>query len=698
MKAPRAPSAPFRGRSYWLSLLLLCASASCSDTPTIQQPIRSAPERGLSPTGAVAMEAALQRMANNTDPARCFAELMAVASMPREAGSPTAEAAALHVQQQMQLHGLQTRIEEHAVLLPEPVEARLEMLQPVAWQATVHEQALPEDPDTAVFPQSLPVLAYSPDCDVTAPLVYVNRGLPSDYSALKQQGIKVEGRIGIARYGGSYRGTKLKLAASEGLLGLVLYCDPADDGFAKGDAWPRGPWRPESSLQRGSVLDISTFSGDPLTPLAPAIPSVARVRLEDAPGIPAIGGLAITARDAAALLSRLAGPSVPAGFQGALPFAYHCGGDDSVRVHLRLRSRWSTRTIRNVIGEIRGAVDPEVRILVTAHRDAWCAGAMDNATGTVALTTMAGLLGRLARQGLKPARTITLISTDAEEYGLIGSTEFAEFHDDELTRGAALCINLDAVVSGAHFGSGGAPELRCFVETAALVVPELVDYATRAMGSGSDFAPFLQRTGLPALSVESSGPYGVYHSVCDTRAWMRQHGDPDGTRLAKVALAASAIAFSAADSTVHALDCRALVRWLRGESAPLETQLSPEELSALTLRHSHLERASERVAQSISETAACDPDPVRLTGVNRQLATLGRALLLDKTALPFRNALLGVDPQSGYGARTLPVLRDCVALPTGPQRDESFATYLAVLDRFAQSLWTIDAALRAAQP
>lgn len=686
-------------RNLWLIVvLLLLATQACTDAPVVSGPIRPAPLRGVSPTGAIALDAALQRMTRSIDPARCLAELMAIASMPREAGSPSAEAAALHVQQQFLLHGLQARIEEHEVLLPEPLEAQLEMLLPMAWQATLQEPALPEDPDTLVMPQSLPILAYSPDCDVSAPLVYVNRGLAADYAALADAGVRTAGCIGIARLGGSFRGTKLKLAAQHGLRGLVVYADPGDDGFAKGDVWPRGPWRPDAALQRGSVLDIATFTGDPLTPGRAALPGVPRVQLDEAPGIPAIGGLAVSARDAATLLTRLSGPAVPAGFQGALPFAYHCGGTDGVQVRLLLRSRWSRRTIRNVVGELRGTVDPDVRVLMTAHRDSWCAGAMDNATGTAALTTVASLLGRLAAQGLKPARTITLISTDAEEFGLIGSTEFAEAHDAEIQRGAALCINLDAVVSGAHFSSGGAPELRCVAETAAAAVPELTTFETRAMGSGSDFAPFLHRAGVPALGIDSSGPYGVYHSLYDTRAWMRVHGDPDGSRLARVALAAAALAFSAADSTILALDVQALVRWVKAESDALARDLDAVELRALALRHDYIERAGARVAATIGAVAAADPDPVRLAGANRQLATLGRALCHAPEAGLFRHALLAVDPASGYAARTLPLLRQAVAMPPGPQRAESLAAHIAALDRLAEVLWQIDASLRAARP
>lgn len=664
-----------------LVLLLLLATA-CAELGPAEPDSKLPATRGLAPSvAAPQMQLALARMRAHTSPARCSAHLKTLSNNSRLAGSAESRLAALHVQQQFLLHGLNARIEEHEVLLPWPLEASVEMLAPFAWKATLTEAPLAQAAESTPM---LPVLAFSPDTEATGRVVYLNRGLAADYAAVASAGVAVQGAIGIARYGGSYRGTKLRIAAEHGLAALVLYCDPQDDGFVRGDVWPKGPWRPMDSLQRGSALDIGQIMGDPLTPGVGALPGATRLALQDAVGIPAIGGIAITAADASTLLSALGGPVVPTGFQGALPFTYHLGGDAKVMLRLSARSEWRTRTIQNVIAEVRGTIDPHVSVMLSAHRDSWGPGCVDNAGGTAALLECAELIGRLAAQGLRPARTITFCSFDAEEFGIIGSAEYAETHERALYAGQALCLNLDASITGPEFTVSAAPEAGHFVRTALAARTEPTEWTPRVAGGGSDHAPFLQRFATPSVSVGSEGPYGVYHSAYDTFQYMQRFADPEGRRTSDVACTTASIAWAAADSTLLAFDVVAQARWTASEFEKVRAGLSSAELSAIDTALRSLQTAALALAVQIARAASSDPDPTRLIGANRLLANLPRHLLhadMEAGRQGFRNVLVGIDPADGYSAFPLPSLRQAKDLKAGPLRVRAVGVLVEALQR-----------------
>ncbi|HZH31554.1 MAG TPA: M28 family metallopeptidase [Pyrinomonadaceae bacterium] len=481
---------------------------------------------------------------------------------PHVAGTPADYRTAVYVRDQLRKFGISAELKEYEVLLPYPKRPTvLELVAPRRVRLDLQEAVLPQDPSSA-HAGIIPLFnAYSASGDVTAPLVYVNYGLPDDYAALKKINVDVRGRIVIARYGRSFRGVKAKVAEENGAVGLIIYSDPADDGYVQGDVYPNGPWRPETSAQRGSVQYLFQYPGDPLTPGKPATPGTVRLKQDDpALNIPRIPVQPISYGDARRLLEPLGGAVRPSGFQGGLPFAYHVGGTEDVRVHLKTEMDFQMRTIWNVIGRIEGAEERDRWIVLGNHRDAWTFGAVDPNSGTAAMLELARGFGELLKQNWRPRRTIIFGSWDAEEQGLIGSTEWVEEHAAELREKAVAYLNMDSAVSGANFSASSVPSLWRLIRGAARDVrdpktgksvyqawqdrvrearpeAELTEAASgadantaeariNALGSGSDYTPFLQHLGVSALDMGFGGDYGVYHSAYDSFNWMEKFGDP----------------------------------------------------------------------------------------------------------------------------------------------------------------------------
>jgi N-acetylated-alpha-linked acidic dipeptidase len=370
----------------------------------------------------------------------------------------------------------------------------------------------------------------------------------------------VTGKIAIARYGNSFRGVKAQVAQDHGAVGLIIYSDPADDGYMQGDVYPQGPWRPAGSAQRGSVQFLSTAPGDPLTPGKPAIPGVPRLKLEEVKNLPRIPVQPISYGDAKRLLEPLRGAVRPKGFQGGFPFPYHVGGTDYVRVRLKTLMDYQIRKIWNVISRIDGNEEKDRWVIMGNHRDAWTFGAVDPNSGTTAMLEAARGFGVLLKKGWKPRRTILLCSWDGEEYGLLGSTEWVEENAAELKEKAVAYLNVDSAVSGANFGASSVPSMWKLIRGATRDVkdpksghsiyqqwqdrareqqPEaeltdaelgsdtpIAEARIGALGSGSDFTPFLQHIGVPATDMGFGGDYGVYHSAYDSFYWMSHFGDP----------------------------------------------------------------------------------------------------------------------------------------------------------------------------
>ena len=485
-----------------------------------------------------------------------------MSSKPHHVGSPWSKQNAEFIAEKFESWGFETEIEIFDVLMPFPIIRKLEMVGPNKVSLQLKEPAFDEDATSGITKDLLPGFnAFSADGDVTAELVYVNYGIPADYEELERLGIKVEGKIILARYGGSWRGIKPKVAREKGAIGCILYSDPKDDGYFQGDVYPDGPYRMEHGLQRGSVLDMPLYPGDPLTPGYGAKPDVERLAIEDAPTIMKIPVMPISYADALPLLKALEGPVAPASWRGALPVTYHIG-PGPIKVHLQLKFDWGLRRAYNPVAKLKGSVYPDEWIMRGNHHDGWAQGAADPISGMVSLMEEARAIGELVKTGWRPKRTLVYAGWDAEEPGLLGSTEWVEYHLDEIQEKMVVYINTDGTgvgfmgVSGSHslekFVNEVASELKDPVQDVTLKKrirsrlrisgnkdAERDDLRIYPLGSGSDYTAFIHHAGVPALNIgfggESGG--GSYHSIFDSYDHYKRFSDGDyiyGTTLAKV--------------------------------------------------------------------------------------------------------------------------------------------------------------------
>jgi N-acetylated-alpha-linked acidic dipeptidase len=475
-----------------------------------------------------------------------------ITAHPHPVGSPYGKENAEFIAGLFRSWGFDTEIEEFRVLFPTPKLRRLEMTAPVPFTASLSEPVLADDHSEGALP---PYNAYSPDGDVTGELVYVNMGRPQDYADLERRGIDVRGKIVLARYGGGWRGLKPKVAAEHGAIGCIVFSDPRPFGFFEGDVYPTGGWLPEQGVQRGSMLDITLYDGDPLTPSVGATGNAARLPREAAQTIPRIPVQPISYGDALPLLKALTGPIAPAEWRGGLPLTYHLGPGPA-RVHLAIASDWRMVTAYDVLARLAGSEHPEQWILRGNHHDAWVQGASDPVSALVALLGEAKAVGALAKQGWRPKRTILYAAWDGEEAGLLGSAEWAETHAAELSEHLAAYINSDGNSRGFP-GTIGTATLTTLVQQAYrdVIDPETgVSVAVRLRASalldgtpdeqrlagedkplplkplstGTDYSPFLAFLGVPAVDTGYGGEeeYGVYHTSYDSFAHFTRFVDP----------------------------------------------------------------------------------------------------------------------------------------------------------------------------
>ena len=526
-------------------------AAQAGGSPDPRAPAADGPLLGFGESAAsvqLALESEFDALLD-ADNLRAWMERMTAA--PFYVGSPHNRANAEFTADLFREWGYEVEIEEYRVLFPTPRIRELAMLSPEPFTASLAEPPLEEDPTSAVEGRLPTYNAYSADGDVTGELVYVNQGIPADYEDLERMGIDVRGRVVIARYGGSWRGIKPKVAAEHGAIATILYSDPRDDGYYQGDTYPEGPFRRADGVQRGSVADMPLFPGDPLTPGIGATEDAPRLSLEEAPTLMRIPVLPISHADALPLLRALEGPVAPPSWRGALPITYHVGpGPAQVRV--RLEFDWDLQPAYNVIARLEGSDFPDEWVMRGNHRDGWALGAQDPISGHVSMMEEARAIGALARQGHGPRRTVVYASWDAEEPGLLGSTEWAEHHAAELDERLAIYINTDG--SGRGFlRMGGSHTLQTLMNQVAAAVEdpqtgvtlwereharravegdrepgERAELALAPLGSGSDYTPFLQHLGVASLHLsfggESSG--GSYHSQYDSFDHYTRFGDP----------------------------------------------------------------------------------------------------------------------------------------------------------------------------
>src|SRR3984957_55759 len=719
--------------------LIACAAAGASDgaapvagSAAAEGPAGAAEIPGFSSSGAAAQMQLERRFDSGLSAADLRSWMQQMSSEPNHVGSAHDKANAEFQLRMFREWGWEASIETFSVLYPTPREVTVELVAPTRFTARLTEPAGAGDLSSSKTKDELPAYnVYGADGDVTAELVYVNHVMPDDYKELERQGVDVKGRIVLTRYGGGWRGLKPKLAYEHGAVGCLIYSDPRDDGYGEGDTYPKGGYRPRDGVQRGSVQDLTLYSGDPLTPGVGATADAKRLAIKDAKTILKIPVLPISYAAAEPLLAALGGRVAPDGWRGGLPLTYHMGPGPA-KVHLKVLSNWGQKTIYDVIAKIRGSDEPDRWIIRGNHHDGWVFGATDPLAGQIALMAEAKAIGKLVRDGWRPRRTLVYASWDGEEPGLLGSTEWAETHAGELKSKAILYINSDTNGRG-YLDVGGSHALQHFAseaardvkdpETGASVLARAVarervanydagghgevtsDLKLGALGSGSDFTPFLQHLGVNSLNLgfEGETEYGVYHSAYDSFDHFRRFVDPTfqyGVALAKVTgrlvlrtaqgdlLPARESDFAAAvagfDDELHKLadstrvKTHDLANLLDGDayrlaadptkprSPPLRTAEVPY------LNFAELDNAVEKLKQSASafdreyarlsatEDAQFKPQRERLNGALTSL----EQTLTDAHGGPgrewYQHMMYAPGMYTGYGVKTLPGIREAI--------------------------------------
>jgi N-acetylated-alpha-linked acidic dipeptidase len=575
----------------------------------------------------------------------------------------------------------------------------------------------------------MPFNGMSPSGDAQADVVYANYGTPEDFEKLEKLKVDVRGKIVLVRYGQNFRGVKEFIAQEHGAAGVIIYSDPFDDGWRRGDKYPDGPWRPDTGVQRGSVGYMFEFPGDPTTPGIPSLPSLPdtqRVPPEKSAQMPKIPVTPLSYHDAWPILQHLGGPDSPREWQGALPFTYHVG-PGPVRVKMHLKQDYQIRTLWDVIGRVRGSESPDEWVVAGNHRDAWVYGAVDPNSGTAAMLEAVHGVGELLKSGWRPKRTMIFASWDGEEEGLMGSTEWAEQHESELANAPAY-FNMDVGVSGPKFGASAVPSLKQFLRDVTKAVPSpkggtvyeawqkvdqpggsLTQSPTEAigdgrhlptvsvkgdvpvgdLGSGSDYSAFQQHLGVPSSDISSTGPYGVYHSVFDNFAWFKKFGDPDFVYEQQMARVFGMEVLRMADADVLPYDYeqygKEISAYLDAAAKRAENKFGSRvlDLSAVDAAAKHFQDAGAKIL-------AKQKNPPRDTArLNSALRNAERALLVPE-GLPhrpwFRHAIYAPGEYTGYAAVVIPGVNEALDKGDAERTRQQLAVLAAALERAAKAL------------
>ena len=661
------------------------------------------------------------------DPKRAEEHLRTLTQAPHMAGTREDKATADYVAEKFREAGLDTEIEEYKVWMNYPLEISVDVTAPAGVHmhgpTPEHVSSDPYQDDARIV---TPFSSMSPSGDVEAEVIYANYGSPDDFKKLDQMKVNVHGKIVIMRYGQNFRGVKVFLAQEHGAAGVILYSDPSDDGWKKGDKYPDGPWRPDTAVQRGSIGFIFKYSGDPTTPGTASLPALGadqRVPPEKSAQLPRIPTTPLSYADAWPILEHLAGPDSPRDWQGALPFTYHVG-PGPVKVKMHLKQDFQLRTIWDVIGTVRGSDEPDQLVVAGNHRDAWVFGAVDPNSGTAAMLEAAHGIGELLKSGWKPRRTMIFGSWDGEEEGLIGSTEWGEAHEKELANAAAY-FNMDVAVSGSNFGASAVPSLKQFLRDVTAAVPspkggtvydewqktgqnregvpqqEAVgagyrtsagqkkpDPAVGDLGSGSDYTVFLQHLGVPAADIGSTGPYGVYHSAFDNFNWFKKFGDPDFVYEQQMARIFGLEAIRMADAEVLPYDYeeygKEIVAYL--DAAEKKSEL---EFGGKALNFSDVTKAARRFQQVGAKTLTRQGNPHDSQKLNHTLLQTERALLLPD-GLPnrpwFHHSIYAPGVYTGYAAVVVPGINEAIDAHDLPSAHVQIDALTAALIRATKTL------------
>ena len=602
------------------------------------------------------------------------------------AGTPAQARTRDYVIAQMKSWGLETEVRGYDIWMPHPTDVRVWRVAPDTLRLNLAEPVVPNDPASSL-PQYPTVNGYSGQGDVTGEVVYVNYGLIEDYAQLDSLGISVKGKIAIARYGRSFRGIKAREAERHGAAALIIYSDPQDDGFVRGDVYPEGPMRPAGGVQRGSVLNSD---GDPSTPSYPSTRNAPRLS-ESNMDIPHIPVVPMSYGNASELLRSVRGKNVPQPWQGGLAFRYHIGpGPVKARVVVHDdRATHALKPIYDTFGIIRGSELPDELVIVGGHRDAWGPGTADNVSGTVSVLEAARAVAEQVKNGMRPKRTIVFATWDAEEWGLIGSVEYVEDDSLRLTKNAVAYFNQDVAAQGPHFNAGGSPSLRPTIRSVASEVPDpngrgsvysewrrgaaVADSIEPTMGDpggGSDFAPFYNHLGIPIAEWGFGGAGGVYHSQYDDFNWMSKFGDPGFLYHAAAARIAAGMVLRVANADVLPYDYVEYARTMRSYLSNIDRAFAQRRWDAasptapLRLAIDHMEEtalgfSSARDAALASGTAGKDA----LEETNRALMRVERALTRAEglRGRPwFRNLIYVADEDNGYANMALPTVNEAI--------------------------------------
>jgi N-acetylated-alpha-linked acidic dipeptidase len=651
-------------------------------------------------------------------------ELKILTAEPHWASSPEDYKTAQYVAEKFKAAGLQTQIVPYRVWLNKPV--KIEITAVDASGKKLMAGPTPEHVDPKAYggdpfqddPRVLPAFnGSSASGDVTADAVYANYGTLEDFKKLKELGVDVKGKIVLVRYGANFRGVKVYIAQQYGAAGVIIYSDPADDGYVRGDKYPRGPMRPDSGVQRGSVQFLPIYAGDPSSPgvgATPDLPDSARVMDPTKMNQPSIPANPLSYKDAAPILEALDGPATPREWQGGLPFTYHLGGTGAVKVHMHLEQDYKLRTIWDVIGTIPGE-DTEHWVVAGNHRDAWVYGAVDPNSGTAAMLEAVHGLGALLKQGWKPKRSIVVCSWDAEEEGLIGSTEWVESHMAQLSHAVAY-FNTDVGVAGPEFNASAVPSLQEFVRQVTQQVPSpkggtvyeqwlkaqqdtprrrgmeptnASEVRVGTLGSGSDFTPFFQHVGVPSTDVGSEGPYGVYHSVFDNYNWFIKNADPTFVYEQQMARVFGLEILHMADTDVLPYDYRLYGAEVERFVSAAKVRAEKAKMSA---DFSGAEAAAKRFAAAggaIYKVQSGTLEAAKLASVNDALRGAETALLTP-AGLPhrpwYKHTIFDPGEFTGYAAVVIPGVNEGIDAEDNARTEAQLAVLTKQLNEAASVL------------
>lgn len=719
-------SAIFLSSIIFLSLLSITVSGHAPESAANSQPIfgfRDAAAERLIETHFLAVP----------DPKLAEEHLRTLTQAPHMAGTPEDKATADYVAQKFRAAGLETEIVEYKVWMNYPSEISVDVTAPAGVEMHgptrehVDDDAYDDDPRIV-----MPFNGMSPSGDVEADVIYANYGTPEDFERLDKLKIDVRGKIVLVRYGQNFRGVKVFVAQEHGAAGVIIYSDPADDGWRRGDKYPLGPWRPDSGVQRGSVGYMFEFPGDPTTPgvaSVPSLPESKRIAPQQSAQLPRVLVTPISYQDAWPILEHLAGPTTPRDWQGALPFTYHVG-PGPVKVKMHLKQDYRFRTLWDVIGRVRGRDLPDEWVVAGNHRDAWVYGAVDPNSGTAAMLESVHGIGELLKAGWKPKRTLIFASWDGEEEGLMGSTEWVEQHESELANSPAY-FNVDVAVSGPKFGASAVPSLKQFLRDVTRAVPapkggtvydawrkadqpgaastqsptEAIGDSRRLpaaqtkgevpvgdLGSGSDYTAFLQHLGIPSTDVSSTGSYGVYHSVFDNFAWFKKFGDPDFVyeqQMARV-YGLEALRMAGVDVLPYNYEeyGKEIAVYLDAAKKRSENKFGARavDFTAVIAAGRHFQDAGAKI---LAKQKNPPRESTRLNQLNDALRGAERALLMPE-GLPhrpwFRHAIYAPGEYTGYAAVVIPGVNEALDKGDADRAKQQLTALTAALERAARVL------------